>query len=286
VNSVRLERSTGLAAILALHACAIAAAQESTNAVDSATQPSPGYVVFKEMFHYYNLDLNETTRARKSDVEDAMFMTMVNVGVATDLSLSFRLPTILRRREYQAGGGVDREEGIGDFTVLAKWRVYRNDSGHVDTARLALIGGLQIRTGDAPFSSDGYNPVIGLAYTQIAGRHGLNAALEWTFTTGGNDEPVYAGESLADLLRYDLAYLYRLTPREYDADTIGSLYFQLETNGYYETNGDNELFLSPGLMYEARTWAAELSIQIPTWQEIDHRAEVNYAVVAGIRLSL
>lgn len=263
-----------------------AVAQESTNAVDSATQPSPGYVVFKEMFHYYDLDLDNTTRRKRSDINDAMFMTMVNVGVATDWSLSFRLPTILRRREYDWGGRVDREEGIGDFTALAKWRVYKNDSGTVDTARLALIGGMQVRTGDAPFTSDAYNPILGLAYTQIAGRHGVNAALEWTFTTGGNDEPIYAGESKADLLRYDLAYLYRLTPKEYDAETVGALYLELEANGYYETNGDNELLLSPGLMYEARTWAAELSVQIPTWQEVDHRAEVNYAIVAGIRLSL
>lgn len=263
-----------------------ARAQEATNAADSATQPSPGYVVLKEMFHYYNLDLDNVAPDRHGDVEDASFMTVVNVGVAPDWSLSFRLPVVLRDREYELSGESDREEGVGDFTALAKWRLYKNDSNPLDTKRLALIGGLQIRTGDAPFTSDGYNPIVGLAYTQITGRHGLNGSLEWTFTTNGNDEPIYAGESSADLLRYDAAYLYRLTPAEYTADTYGALYMQFEANGYYETNGDNELFFSPGLMYEAKTWAAELSIQIPTWQEIDHRAEANYVIVAGVRLSL
>lgn len=260
--------------------------QEATNAADSATQPSPGNVVFKEMFHFYNLDLDNVTPDRRSDVEDASFMTIVNVGLVPDWSLSFRLPVTLRHREFDLSGETDRVEGIGDFTALAKWRFYKNDSNPLDTKRLALIGGLQVRTGDSPFTSDGYNPVIGLAYTQVTGRHGFNGSLEWTFTTSSNDEPIYAGESSADLFRYDAAYLYRLSPSEYSVDTHGALYLELEANGYYETNGDNELFLSPGFMYEARTWAAELSIQIPTWQEIDHRAEANYTIVAGIRLSL
>lgn len=127
--------------------------------------------------------------------------------------------------------------------------------------------------------------MIGFAYTQVAGRHGLNGSLQWTFTTAGNDEPIFAGEDTADLGRYDLAYLFRLSPEQYSVDTTGALYAVCELNGFYETNGDNELFLSPGLMYEARTWTAELSIQVPVWQEIEHRADARYALIAGLRFS-
>lgn len=262
-----------------------ACAQESINAADSATQPSPGHVIFKEQFRYYDLDLDETDANRRGEINDVLLLTTLNVGIDADLSLSFRLPTIVRRHEFHWSEEDERTEGVGDFTALAKWRVYRNDTAVLDSARFSLLGGVQVRTGDGPFTSEGYNPILGMAYTQIAGRHGFNGALEWTFTTSGNDEPIYAGESSADVFRYDLAYLYRLSPREYSADTHGALYALCEVNGLYETNGDNELFLSPGLMYEAKTWTAELSIQLPTWQDIDHRAEANYVLVAGIRLA-
>jgi hypothetical protein len=259
--------------------------QEPINAADSATQPSPGHVIFKEQFRFYQLDLDEGSLDRRGDLNEAVFSTTINLGLTSDVALSFRMPVNLRDREFDLGGFSEKDEGFGDLTALAKWRVYRKDSGALDTARLSLIGGAQIRTGDTPFTTDAYNPILGLAYTQIAGRHGLNGSLQWTLTTDGNDEPIFAGESTADLLRYDLAYLFRLSPRQYTAETHGALYLVAELNGLYETNGDNELFLSPGIMYEAKTWTAELSVQLPTWQEIDHRAETDFAVIAGVRFS-
>lgn len=260
-------------------------AQEPINAADSATQPSPGHVILKEQFRYYRLDVDSGPEDRRGEIDEYVFSTIVNVGLSADVSLSLRMPVRIRDREFDLFGDSEREEGIGDLTALAKWRILRKDSGPLDTMRLSLIGGAEIRTGDSPFTSDAYNPVFGLALTQITGRHGLNAALHWTFTTNGNDEPILPGESTADLLRYDLAYLWRLSPREYSEDTHGAWYLVAELNGLYETNGDNELFVSPGIMYEAKTWTAELSVQIPAWQEIDHRAETQFAVVAGLRFS-
>jgi hypothetical protein len=190
---------------------------------------------------------------------------------------------IYRRDTPHAGGGADDVMGVGDATVLAKWRIWQADSSPLDTARLSLLGGAEIRTGDDPFTNDAYNPVIGLAYTQVFGRHGINVNPSWTFTTGGASDPTYAGMSTADLLRYNLAYLYRLFPAEYSADTHGALYATVELNGTYETNGDNELLISPGLMYEASRFALELAVQAPLWQDVAHRADTRYAIVAGVR---
>jgi len=38
-------------------------------------------------------------------------------------------------------------------------------------------------------------------------------------------------------------------------------------------------------MYEAKTWTLELSVQLAAWQDIDHRAELEYALIAGVRFS-
>ncbi len=274
--------------LIALLACAgpLALAQEPTNAADSATQPSPGRVILKEQFRYYSLDLHDVPPDRRSDIDESIFLTMVNLGLTTNVALSLHAPVHIRDRTFDLGDKTDQQEGVGDVMAFAKWRVYRNDTGALNTARLSLVGGMQIRSGDSPFTADAYNPIIGAAYTQILGRHGINASLQWMFTTAGNDEPIFPGESTADLFRYDFAYLFRVSPKEYSAETHGALYAVVELNGYYETNGDNELFVAPGLMYEARKWVLELSVQLPTWQQVEHRAETEYALIAGIRLSL
>jgi len=176
-------------------------------------------------------------------------------------------------------------EGIGDFLILGKWRFWNEDTGPLDTARAALVGGMDVRTGDNPFTADAYSPVVGAAYTQIRGRHGLNLSAMWKVTTGGNDFPVFPGESTADFGKYDVSYLYRLVPRVYSAETRGAWYAIAELNGLYETNGDHELFLSPGLMYEGRTWALEMSLQLPVQESVEHRPDTDYMVMAGVRFS-
>lgn len=265
---------------------ASATAQEPVNAADAATAPSPGHAVLREQFRFYSLSLREGPRSRRGEIGDAMVMSMLNVGIARDWSLSLRTPVVFRDRDFDRRVVDDgNDAGVGDLMLLAKYRVWRRDTGPIDTARLSLIAGADIRSGDSPFTSDGYDPIVGVAYTQVAGRHGANASLQYTFTTGGNAEPIFAGEGTADLLRYDLAYLYRLWPAQYTEDTHGAFYGVLELNGLYETNGDHELFLAPGLMYEANWWTLELSVQLPVWKEVRHRAETEFAVIVGIRLS-
>lgn len=263
-----------------------AQAQEPINAFDSATAPSPGHVILKEQFRYYDFRLENGPDRRQGEISDAALLTTLNIGLTRDVSLGFRIPGAYRDRKLDFRDQREYDGGVGDVTALLKWRVVQEDLGALDTIRLSLIGGARIRTGDSPFTSDGYDPIFGLAYTQISGRHGLNAAAAWTFTTNGNNEPIYPGESTADYFRYDLAYLYRLYPETYSESTPGALYGVIELNGAYETNGDHELMISPGLMFEAPTWTIELSVQLPAWSDIDHRAEERYAIIAGVRFSL
>lgn len=268
--------------------CAVAPAiaQEPINA-DSATQPSPGHVIIKEQFRFMSLDADSGPRNRRGQTRDYMLQNSIAAGLTPDLSLIVRTPLIARRQSFDRSDRVDREQGIGDVTTLLKWRFYREDHGPLDTTRIALLGGAEVRTGDHPFTNDAYNPVLGLAATKIAGRHGLNGNLQWTFTTDGVADPTYPGMNDADLFRYNGAYLYRLWPAEFDEETsAGAWYAVAELNGVYETNGDNELLLSPGLMYEAATWTLELSVQLPAWRDVGSRPETEYALVVGLRFSL
>jgi hypothetical protein len=261
-------------------------AQEPIFAGASATAPAPGHFILKEQFRFASLRLDDAPRDLQRSVREAWFLTTLNVGIAPELSLSVSAPVVLRRESFDFSPFSRREEGVGDVSVLAKWRIWRNDRNALDTQRLSLLIGSEIRSGSSGFSSDGYNPIIGLAYTQIAGRHGVNAAVIHRFTTDGVRPPVLMpGQTSADLLTYDLAYLYRLSPREYTAETQGALYAVVELNGLYETSGDQQLFIAPGIMWEARTYVLEVAVQVPVWQDLSNRAETDYVIAAGVRFA-
>lgn len=259
-------------------------AQEPPNA-ESGTQPSPGHVTLKEQFRFLSLDLDSGPRNQRGPIRDYTLLNTAIIGLTPDLSMSLRAPVTARRQSFDTGG-TDREQGVGDATILMKYRFHRVDHGPLDTTRIAAIGGAEIRTGDNPFTNDAYNPTVGVAATRIMGRHGFNGHMQWTFTTDGVGDPTLPGMSTADVFRYNGAYLYRLHPAEYTAESSGGAWYALiEANGTYETNGDNELLLSPGLMYEATTWALELSIQLPAWRDVSNRPETEYVLITGLRFS-
>jgi hypothetical protein len=179
--------------------------------------------------------------------------------------------------------GERTDAGLGDLRLTFKHRFWQNDFGPVDTARAAAFAGVELPTGDSAFSSDSVDPYLGAVFMYIGGRHGFNQSLRYTMTTGSTNSELRAGESLADDLRVDSAYLYRLSPAEYGSEYAASTYAVLELNGVYETNGDVEFLLSPGVLYEGTTWAAEAGVQLPVLSAVDERPETGWAVVLGLR---
>ncbi|MBK8916227.1 MAG: hypothetical protein IPM64_16800 [Phycisphaerales bacterium] len=255
-------------------------AQEPPNAYESATQPGPGTFIFKPQLRYFYLD--DAPSSPRSETHQLNFSNTLNFGIAPDWSASIRFP--LEQRWQSDRASSDEESfGIGDLTTLLKWRVWRNDTSPLDTQRLAVFGGLEWPLGQSEFSSYSFDPIVGTAYTQVSGRHGINLSGAWKFTTDGDENPLLAGDGQADLLRYDAAYLFRLDPERYTAETKGAWYAVLELNGLYETNGDHEVFLSPGIMFEAQSWVLEFSVQLPAVQRLDHRPETDFAVIFGLR---
>ena len=259
-----------------------ALAQEAVH-TDSAAAPSTGQVALRELVQYVRLGDDPTPERREAD--EWRLLTLVEYGVRPDLSVSAYLPLVYRET-HSAGGASDRNSAdfaLDDFTLAAKWRLYRNDFGPIDTARFSLVAGAELPSGAAPFSSDSVDPVLGGVFTYIQSRHGLNAELLWKFNTGGEDDPVRAGEGSADALFYNTSYLFRAAPQAFSASSFGAVYAIVEANGAYETNGDNELLVAPGVLVEARQFAVEASVQLPVWQDVEHRPETDFTVTVGVR---
>lgn len=259
-----------------------ASAQEPINS-PAATQPSTGRWVVRDQLKY--LEARE-----HPDTDDRGFRQFSNrisiaYGIRNDLAATFSVP--LHHRRFRSGddGQRDNDFGLGDVTAQLKWRLYQNDFGPIDTTRFSLLTSVQIPSFDRPFSSESVNPGIGGVLTHVQGRHGFNVSGVYQLNTGtGTETNLGGGSGKADALSYDASYLFRLDPAQYTPESTGALYGVVEFNGLYETNGDNELFISPGLMYEARTWTIEAAIQVPIWQDIDRRPETRFAAVLGLRL--
>lgn len=246
-----------------------ATAQEAIN-FDSALQPDTGALILRQRLLYFKAHSDAMNR----DIEQWITSTTIAYGVRDDLTLMFNAPIIFRTIDDKMKGVTHRDAGVGDLKAMAKYRVFRQDTGPTDTSRFDLIGGLEIRSGDSDFTSDSYNPIVGGVFTKSLDRHGFNADLLLKLNTGGDPNQ----------LRYDLAYVYRLFPDQYAAGQLTAVFGVLELNGFYEDNGDDEVFVAPGVQYVTGRWALEASVQIPVLQELDHRPEKDFILGLSLRL--
>ena len=263
---------------LLLAAAPEARAQEAIN-TPAATQPGEGNFVNTYKLRFTRYD--GTPAGDSGSANEVRLEGLLAYGLTGNLSMSLQAP--LTSRTVSGEPSIDSETGIGDLTLQFKYRFWQDDFGPVDTVRASVFAGAELPTGESRFSSDSVDPHVGAVVTYINGRHGLNQSLSWKFNTDSSDEVWRAGDAKADLLRFDTAYLYRLSPEEYGADFVASTYAVLEINGAYETNGDTEVFVSPGLLYEAPSFALEASVSIPVHQDLDHRPEPEYSVAVGVR---
>lgn len=270
--------SLTICALLAL--ASPVSAQTPINA-PGAMQPSTGTGIVHVMPMIRWEGSNPLT-GQQSAIDD-LALVQIAYGVSKNIGIQFDAPMVYRDVHVGPAGGPGDEFGIADSTALVKWRIYQDDPAPAETTRFSLVGGLQI-PGDSDYtwdsSSDAWDPIVGFIFSTVRGRNGFNADALWEFYTGGKRD-----QGRGDSMRFDASYLFRLSPEQYSAETQGALYAVLEFNGFYDTNGDREIFLSPGLMYEARKFTLDATVMIPVYQNVDYRAETELVVGVGVRIS-
>lgn len=266
--------------MFSLVVAASASAQEAMY-TQAATMPGPGNVILREQIHYWRYGSDPvagTSGKDKYELENT-----INIGLDRGLSLLLDVPVALTRATAP-GLGASWDRGVEDIHAMFKYRVYMDNPSGVNTTRIAVMGGAAFASGDdREFSSQSVNPMVGAVYTTVAGRHGFNQDLIYRFNTGGTSGENDGGDGPDDALFFNTAYLYRIFPSSYTADSNGAWYLTAEMNGLYETNGDTELRWSPGLMYEGREFGFEIMAQFPLFHDLKERAEVDYAVGIGVR---
>lgn len=242
----------------------------------AATMASPHTFILRAQPHYWSYGSNPEGGTSRTD--QYVLDTSIQYGLARGWSATLDVP-VSHTRESLEGGGTDHRDGLDQLDLSFKYRFYQNDSGGIDTVRAALIGGVH-----AAFEDQLHlDPHLGAVVTVVRGRHGFNQELSFRLTTGGDEANNLGGEGPADAFTHNTSYLYRIAPAAYTSSTVGAWYVTIEANGLYETNGDYELRWSPGLMYEGRSFAFELMAQFPLYQDVEHRAELDWGIGFGFR---
>lgn len=250
----------------------------------SAAQPSTDTLLFRQTLEYIRYGDDPTGLDR--DIEQFTLNTQIAYGLTKDLTAMAFIPVNYRDLESSSMPSLSSDDfGLGDAHFMLKYRFWQHDSGPIDTMRAGLMVGLDVPTGDAPFGNEGWDPMLGVVFTSIQDRHGINAAARYKFNTSSRGgSPITVDDGIEDTVFLDTGYLFRLSPAEYAEDTHGAWYAMAELNATYETNGDWQVRFAPGIMYEARNWVIEASVQVPVYQNLDHRPELEVAYGIGFRI--
>ena len=181
--------------------------------------------------------------------------------------------------------GLGRHHGpdLGDVAIGWKWRFHQENPGPVDTIRASLSLGATLPTGGDRFTADEPVPFAELAWMKITGRMGLGSSLALRGEGERYERALYTGETGDVSLRYAGAFLWRLAPETYSDTLEAATYLTIETIAALDEGGDNELSLAAGLLYEAPSYAAEISLALPLSSDLSDRPESNGALLLGLR---
>lgn len=257
-------------------ACTGAAQGQEAMYTASATMPSPGTFWLRSQPHYFRYGSSPVSGSDRTD----RYELMNTVAYGLDRGVALYVDVPYEHTSERDGATRDRDGGVDALDAMVKWRVYRNDSGGVNTLRAVLMGGLMTEFADQAH----VDPMVGAAITRVFGRHGFNQDLFYRLTTGGTEANNLGGEGPADAVLFNSAYVFRLAPAQYTSESVGAWYVTAEVNSMYETNGDTELRWSPGLMYEGRKIGLEIMAQFPLWNDVEHRAELDFGLGFGFRV--
>lgn len=279
MRAIRAATTSAVAAALA----APALAQESPNIV-APTQPAPGSFVARTSLRAVLFDGGEPAVARDGFVLEERFR--LAYGITKELSIDGALPFYQGSFDDPAPGQAPFETspvGLGDLDVNLKFRLFKEDLGPVDTVRMSVFAGTEMPTGTGGFSTESFDPQVGLAAMAILGHHGFSGSLAYRFVTGDTDEVLFPGDSGADVFAANVGYLYRLAPEEFTEEHVGAWYATVELLSTAETNGDFELTLAPGILFEAPRFAFELTVGFPIVDDVQYRPSSSFTGSIGLR---
>jgi len=230
--------------------------------MDAATHPGAGQAYARVLFSYADHDNKDS---QIEDIEELSATAMLVYGIQPTLA------ALVEVEFARFSMGDAEESGLVQSSFRLKQRLFKYDYGPLDTWMASVMAGITVPGETGRMASLDPFPRIALVSTAIFGRHGVNGGIEWE--EYGSDSDRYS---------FNGSYLYRLSPAQYLDDTGGAWYWMLESLNEATREGDYRADLSTGILYEAWSWACELSLRVPLkgdWME----NKEDFRVTFGLR---
>jgi len=268
---------------------------------DVALTPAKGQTILRTQYSQTRKGDDPTDQNRSMTIHAAK---QVVVYGFTDQTAGFLVVPYLNKdlRTFSNGQRVSREaSGIGDLTLFVKQRLFRKDEPGA-TTRLAILGGLELPTGEHDGSdglgrlppalrlgSGSVDPLAGIVFTRQTQWYELSQDLAYQVNTGHDDL------QFGDVFRHDTGAWFRVWPKESPGWTAPrALHVVLELNGVWQAkhrsggtlkdSGGYTLFLSPGIQFVTARWLWEGSVQIPIAESLNgNELGTNWVVTLGTR---
>jgi hypothetical protein len=199
-------------------------------------------------------------------------------GITNRVALITLFPIVISDFNAPPGGPVSssNEVGLADIPLLMKVDVFKKH-WPARNMGVSLISGLEIPSGDNPFTSNSIDFPLGVVFTVQGTGNEVDLDFIYQINTVGN------GIDHGDSINYDISYSRRLLPWTLPESGESPLVLQLalEINGNWvrqsslsgggalsNTGGHIIHFLS-GFTYIFKNWAVQTAVQIPVHQDLN-----------------
>ena len=291
-----------LAALAAAAAAPPAAAQEGgLEVLEGETLYQEGWLFtlsnsFKRSAHLFD---GEKRESNPNDLEriDNRTTLGASYGLRSDLTLTALLPYVYRRVESDAGDLDSR--GLGDLTLVAKWRLHRSTGERISN-NFAVLGGLEAPTGATSEKERGvrlspplqpgsgsWDPFAGIAGTLERDRWKLNAVAFYQWNTRGAQDYDFGDEIVAELSASNRFWIERYPGPAMSAG-VGIRWvhtFRSYQDGDPVTNsGSDTVSLRFGTVFHPQpVWDLVATLEVPVYHRVNGTQLVeNFSLFIGV----
>jgi hypothetical protein len=215
-------------------------------------------------------------------------INFIGYGVTKKFSLVAFIPLVYsdfsaNPQIPDAGLVSNKTFGVADLPFFLRYEIFGKDWFH-QTMRLAYLAGIEIPSGDNPFTSNSVDFTPGgLIFSWQTTGWEIDWDARYQVNTSGTSS--FGGHAeLGDLLIYDVAFTRRLFPWTLPQSGIPmpQLNLVFEINGLYgkrdqggadnpdafANTGGNTIFASPGINIIMHHYSVDLGVQIPIVQDL------------------
>lgn len=254
--------------------------------VDSGLTPPEDRWIVRTQFRSMRRENGETAMNRK--MEKFKVPLVIAYGYRPDLTLMVRQTTTFEN--MQMSGTTNRESGLEDLFLLAKYKLYRKNTPDYSFG-LAPTLALEVPTGTNGFSSHTWDIQPGMFASWRSGPWStdFNLAYKWNGFADRGIDNLNPGNKLAA----DLAFGHQFSINNSSDNSLTPLvefsYSRTlpdrRDNSNIDNTGQSLFFISPGIKLTMSSFILEALIQIPVWQDQEgNQLDQETRLIVGTRI--